>query len=156
MAKAYPIELRERIVAAYDRDEGGSPTLAERFGVSRGFVCNLLKQRRETGSIEPKEYKPGPKRKLTQAQRDRLITLAGERHDLTLEGLRRRLRLPVCLSVVHKELKEAGFSFKRRASKLACNAETTSANNASATVAGRSESPRRGSSSSTRAASVSA
>lgn len=130
MAAAYPIELRERIVAAYDRGEGGSTKLARIFNVSRGCVCNLLKQRRETGSIEPKEYKPGPPRKLSQAQRDRLILLAGERDDLTLNQLRRRLRLPVCLSVVHKELKEAGFSFKRRPSKLASNAATTSGKNA--------------------------
>ena len=125
MAKAYPKELRERIVAAHDRGEGGSVLLARRFDVSRAFVCNLLRRRRETGSIEPLEYKPGPKRKLSEAQRDRLIELAGKRGDLTLEQLRRRLRLPVCLSVVHRELKEAGFSFKRSPSKLASNTAKT-------------------------------
>lgn len=125
MSKAYPKELRERVVAAHDRGEGGSVLLARRFDVSRAFVCNLLKRRRETGSIEPTKYKPGPKRKLSQVQRDRLIELAGQRSDLTLDGLRRRLRLPVCVSVVHRELKEAGFSFKRRPSKLASNVVTT-------------------------------
>ena len=142
MATAYPIELRERIVSAYDRGEGGSTKLARLFDVSRAFVCNLLKQRRETGSIEPKQYRPGPKRKLSQEQRDRLILLAGERHDLTLEQLRRRLRLPVCLSVVHKELKDAGFSFKRRPSKLASNDATMSSNNADDGAAERSGSTR--------------
>lgn len=68
--------------------------------MSRAFVCNLLKQRRETGSIEPKQYRPGPKRKHSQKQRDQLILAAGERHDLTLDQLHRRLRLPVCLSEV--------------------------------------------------------
>lgn len=142
MANPYPIELRERIVSSYDRGEGGGTKLAKRFDVSRAFVCNLLKRRRETGSIEPKQYTPGPKRKLSQKQRDRLILLAGERHDLTLDQLRRRLRLPVCLSVVHKELKEAGFSFKRRPSKLASNDATMSSKRADAGVAERSGSTR--------------
>lgn len=131
MAKAYPKELRERIVAAHDRGEAGSVLLARRFDVSRAFVCNLLRRRRETGSIEPAEYRPGPKRKLSSTQRDRLIELAGGRGDLTLEQLRRRLRLPVCLSTVHEELKRAGFSFKRSLSKLASNTAKTSRQNTS-------------------------
>ncbi len=154
MAKAYPKELRERIVAVHDRGEGGRVLLARRFDVSRAFVCNLLKRRRETGSIEPVEYKPGPKRKLSSAQRERLIELAGKRGDLTLEPLRRRLRLPVCLSTMHEELKRAGFSFKRRPSKLASNTAKTCSEIELVGAAERSGSTPSGWCSSTRAGSA--
>lgn len=156
MAKAYPKELRERIVSAYNRGEGGSVLLARRFDVSRAFVCNLVKRWRETGSIEPVEYKPGPKPKLSASQRDRLIELAGERGDLTLQQLRRRLRLPVCVSTVYEELKRAGFSFKRRPSKLASNTATMCSEIESVGVAAPSGSIPSGWCSSTRAVSASA
>ncbi|MEM9754103.1 MAG: hypothetical protein AAF916_12080 [Planctomycetota bacterium] len=126
MAKAYPIELREKVIDAYDRGVGSCRVLAELFGVSKSMVGKLLTQRRETGSIAPKEYTPGPKRKLSDTQRERLIELAGERPDLTLEELRRRLRLRCGTMTVWRELDRAGFSFKRRPSELASSSATTS------------------------------
>ncbi|MGL4514030.1 MAG: hypothetical protein ACRCT8_13145, partial [Lacipirellulaceae bacterium] len=66
--QAISMDLRERIVAAYDRGEGKSPQLALRFDVSASFVRGLLRRREKTGSLAPTEYKPGPKRKLTPEQ----------------------------------------------------------------------------------------
>ena len=119
-------DLRKRVAAAYDRGEGKSTELAERFGVSASWVRRLLQRRRETGPLEPKKYKPGPKRKLSDKQRDRLCELVAKNPDLTLVQLRRRLRLRVALSTLWRELDEAGFSFKRRPSQLASSSETTS------------------------------
>ncbi len=117
--EAYSMDLRERVAGAYDRGEGKSPQLAERFGVSVSWVRALLRRRRETGTLEPTEYTPGPNRKLSETQRDRLIELAGREPDLTLEQMRRRLRLKCVLSTVWRELNDAGFSFKKSRSRPA-------------------------------------
>lgn len=135
MASTYPIELRDKVLSAYDRGVGGSVKLAKLFDVSRSWICKLLKQRRETGSIAPKEYRHGPKPKLSDSQRDRLILLAGEKPDMTLKELRHRLRLKVSVSTVWRELNEAGFTFKRSPSKLANNCERTCNESESAGVA---------------------
>jgi transposase len=124
--EAISMDLRERVAAAYDRGEGTSTQLAQRFAVSASWVRGLLRRRRETGSLAPTEYKPGPQRKLTPEQRDRLIELAAEEPDATLEELRRRLRLKVAISTVWRELNEAGFTRKKSRSRPASKSGPTS------------------------------
>lgn len=124
--RALSLDLRERVLAAYDAGEGKSRQLAIRFGVSDRWVRKLVRQRRETGSIAPKAYQRGPKPKLNSRQRERLILLAGEKPDLTLEQLRRRLQLRCSLVTIWRALKKAGFTFKRRPFKLASKHGMTS------------------------------
>ncbi|MEO1510410.1 MAG: IS630 family transposase, partial [Cyanobacteria bacterium J06633_23] len=54
MPKAYSLDLRQKIVDAYDRGDISQRGLANQFGVAKSFVQKLLKQRRETNSIAPK------------------------------------------------------------------------------------------------------
>jgi transposase len=124
--QALSMDLRARVVQAYDAGEGKSRQLAKRFGVSDRWIRKLLRQRHQTGSIAPKEYQRGPKPKLSNRQRHRLILLAVEKPDLTLDQLRRRLRLRCSLVTIWRELKKAGFTFKRRPFKLASKRETIS------------------------------
>ena len=48
---AYSQDLREKVVEAYDRKVGSQEEVARLFGVSRAFLQNLLKRRRENGEI---------------------------------------------------------------------------------------------------------
>ena len=128
MASTYPVELREKVVAAYDRGLGGSVKPAALIGVSRAWVCNLLKQRRETGTIVPKEYRRGRKPKLTEALRARLIEVAHEHPDLTLEETRRKARLRCSVVTVWRELHRSGRTFKRSPFKLASSSARTFSN----------------------------
>jgi transposase len=134
--RALSLDLRERVLAAYDAGEGKSRQLAIRFGVSDRWVRKLVRQRHETGSIAPKEYQRGPKPKLHSRQRERLILLAGEKPDLTLSQLRRRLQLRCSLVTIWRELKKAGFTFKRRPFKLASKRGMTSNERGAVGVAG--------------------
>jgi transposase len=118
------MDLRERVVKAYDVGEGNSVQLGKRFGVSDRWVRKLLLQRAAPGLIAPKEYRQGPKPELSGGQRERLIVPAREMPDLTLEQLRRRLRLRVSLVTIWRALRQAGFTFKRRSLKLANNTAT--------------------------------
>lgn len=112
MARAYPIELRERVLRAYDGGCGSIREVAELFGVSGVWIKKLLRQRRETGSIAPIEYRSGPKPKLSEAQRERLCELAAREPDLTLEELRRKLRLRCSVVTVWRALRDLGFTKK--------------------------------------------
>ncbi len=51
--KTIAFDLRERILAAYDDDEGTREEVARRFRVSLGMVKKLLQQRRRLGDIRP-------------------------------------------------------------------------------------------------------
>ena len=117
--QALSMDLRTRVVQAYDAGEGTSVQLAKRFGVSDRWIRKLLRQRRETNSIAPKQYRRGPKPKLSSDQRQRLVLLARQKPDLTLDQLRRRLRLRCSIVTIWRALHQAGFTFKRRPFKLA-------------------------------------
>ena len=117
--EAYSMDLRERVMQAYDEGQGSTRQLAEVFDVSSAWIRKLLRLRRETGSIAPIEYQRGPKPKLNERQRERLLALARQHPSMTLKELRRRLRLRCCLMTIHRVLAKEGFTFKRRLSKLA-------------------------------------
>ncbi|QBY00374.1 transposase [Rhodophyticola sp. CCM32] len=53
MGKPHPIELRERVVAFVDEGHGHREA-ARHFRVSPRFVNDLIKLRRETGSLAPR------------------------------------------------------------------------------------------------------
>ncbi len=52
MAKPHPIELRERVVAFVEEGHTHRAT-AEHFRVSVKFVNDMVKLKRETGSLQP-------------------------------------------------------------------------------------------------------
>jgi transposase len=51
MKKQISLDLRERIVAACDAQEGTREEVAKRFKVSLGMVKKLLAQRARTGDL---------------------------------------------------------------------------------------------------------
>jgi transposase len=53
MGKPHPVELRERVIAFVDEGHGHRTT-GRHFRVSPKFVNDLVKLRRETGSIMPR------------------------------------------------------------------------------------------------------
>lgn len=57
---ALSLDLRQRIVEAYERGEGSQRALAARFAVGKATVERLLKRKRETGSVSPKAQRHGP------------------------------------------------------------------------------------------------
>ena len=63
MPKGYSLDLRGRIVNAYN---DGVPVteLVEQFSVGRSTIYNYINQFHETGTVAPKIYRPGRKKKL--------------------------------------------------------------------------------------------
>lgn len=53
--KAYSIDLREKIVAAYEQGDTSIRKVADRFGVAKSFVQKLLSLKKTQGHVEAKK-----------------------------------------------------------------------------------------------------
>lgn len=114
----YPVELRERIVAAVDLQAGTIEEIAELFGVTERYVYKLLQLRRETGNLTPQPHGGGAKAKLDEKKRLRMAELMAEFPDITLEDLRevlrRRCRVRVCTNTVWRAVQQLDCTLKKR------------------------------------------
>ena len=61
------LDLRERILASYDNDEGTREEVARGYRVSLGMVKKLLQQRRRTGDLAPRHRFSGRKPLIREA-----------------------------------------------------------------------------------------
>lgn len=108
--KAYSRDIRWRIVKAHQNSEGSLRQLAARFDVSLSFVRDLLRQFRETGSIDPKPHRGGRTRKIDEAGRALLSELLNERPGATLselcEHFARRSEVRASRATVHRVVRE--------------------------------------------------
>src|SRR3954453_21207970 len=57
--KPYSLDLRRRVLGAWQRGEGSQRQLASRFSVHLTFVRNLLRLYRQSDSIEPRPHGGG-------------------------------------------------------------------------------------------------
>ena len=85
--KAYSIDLRQKIVEAYNNQEGSYRQLAQRFRVSFSFVKRLLKRYKDTGKIEPKPHAGGQNSKVEPEQLEIVRQLVEEDNDAILDEL---------------------------------------------------------------------
>jgi transposase len=85
--KAYSIDLRQKIVEAYNNQEGSQRQLAKRFRVSLSFVQSLLQRYRQVGTVEPKAHGGGNPAKLSPEQLEVVEQLVAEDNDATLKEL---------------------------------------------------------------------
>lgn len=87
----YSVDLRRKIVLAYERGLGSQREVAEFFGVSLAFVEKLLAQWRRTGNLAPKPHAGGKPTRLSDPVQDSLRHWLGEQSDLTLAELAGRV-----------------------------------------------------------------
>lgn len=76
--KTLSLDLRERILASYDANEGTRKEIAKLYRVSLGMVKKLLQQRRKTGDIAPRHHNSGRPRKLSDSQIEELRNLLSQ------------------------------------------------------------------------------
>jgi transposase len=127
MRKTISLDLRQRILDAYDRKEGDREEVARRFCVSLGMVKKLLQQRRRTGDLRPRHCFSGPRPKLVQSHQQQLRQILARKPDLTLEQMRRALTVRCTLQAVHYLLERMGLTYKKRHSGPANKTALTSA-----------------------------
>jgi len=117
MPEPLSLDLRERIVAAYERGDLTRDQVAELFQVGRASVNRLVRRFRETGSVEPSPHAGGKPRKLTARGEKALRGLLGEYPDATIPEFVRLLtaqtKLAVSTSTMSRELARLGFTRKK-------------------------------------------
>lgn len=149
MKKTLSLDLRERILAAYDVGEGTRAEVARRFRVSLGMVKKLLQQRRRLGDIRPQHHRSGCKPRIVASHHRQLRTLLDKKPDLTLKELRLATGLDCTLPAIHYVLARLGLTYKKRRSELRNKTAPTSSGRGGSGSGSRPASTRRGGSSST-------
>jgi len=110
------LDLRERIVSAYDQGDATRLEVAQRFDVSESMVKKLLKQRVKTGDIGPRHCHSGRKRTIGSSHEKQLRALVKKQPDSTLEELRDALGLDVTPQAIHYALERMDLPLKKRRS----------------------------------------
>lgn len=110
------LDFRERILAAYDAEEGTREDMARRFRVSLGMVKKLIQQRRHTGDIAPRHHLAGRKPMIVAEHQRQIRSLLGKKPDLTLKELRNAMTLECSLQAIHVVLAKMGLTYKKRLS----------------------------------------
>lgn len=85
--KAYSLDLRQKIIDVYNKEEISQRQLAQRFNVALSFIFKLLRQYRTTGEISPKPFNGGVKLKLSTDDLVALTDLIEQNNDATLDEL---------------------------------------------------------------------
>jgi transposase len=110
------MDLRQRILKAYDRGDVTREQVASRFDVSLGMVKKLLQQRRATGDIAPRYNRCGRKPVIIDSHRRQMRALLAKQPDLTLEEIRIELGLCCTIQAIHYVLADMGLTYKKRLS----------------------------------------
>lgn len=148
---ALSIDLRERILSAYDKGGVTREEVARRFAVSLGMVAKLLQQRRHRQDIRPQYHRCGRKPGITKTHQAQMRALLKSKPDMTLAELREEMGLCCTLPAIHYVLVKMGLSYKKRRSAPASRTVRTSAGRAAAGNANKEVGSRRGSFLSTKA-----
>jgi transposase len=89
--KPYSLDLRQRVLDAWQRGEGSQRQLAARFSVHLTFVRNLLRLYRQSGSLKARPHGGGRRPLAEGPVVERLAQMVAQRPDDTLDEHRERL-----------------------------------------------------------------
>ena len=116
----YSNDLRRKIVAAYEGTEYSQRAVAALFGVSPATVRNLVRRKRETGSVDALPHSGGKAASLDEPARSFVQAEVKRANDVTLEelvqGVARKHKKRVSLSTMCRVLQALGLPRKKRRS----------------------------------------
>jgi transposase len=117
--QAYSLDLRQRIVRAYEQGQGSIPEIAQRFSVSPAFVSKMLRQWRETSDLAPLPHGGGKPSSLSKRQLQLLKRKAQQQSDVSLAELQQLLsdghQVNVHVSTISRALAKLGLPRKKSA-----------------------------------------
>ena len=113
--KPTSLDLRERILAAYDAGEGTRQQIADRFTVSLGLVKKLLVQRKSLGTIESQYGNVGRKPAFDDHHLMQLERLLQNHCDVTLQEIQQHFsdRISCSIQAVANAIKRLGWHYKK-------------------------------------------
>ncbi len=106
-------EERELLIKTYEKTQDARLT-AEIFSVHRSRVYAIVKQYRETGSVEVRTSQCGRKRKLTPEDDEKIKKLIDENNDITIREINERLGFEVNDETVRLHVVKLGYRYKKK------------------------------------------
>lgn len=126
MPRTHPLELRKRVVAHVEEGHSHRST-ANHFRVSVKFVNDMMKLKKETGSLVPRSFATRKGSGKLEPYRDWLCDRVQSNADITLDQLslelRERFSVDVHRWTICRFLHRLGLTHKKRQSWQANSAE---------------------------------
>jgi len=121
MAAAYSLDLRKKILTAWQNKEGTQRDLAERFKVSLSFIRDLLRRYRETKEIAAKPQGGDHRSKIRGEDQEKLRTIVTEQNDIYLREIQETLAqqngIKMSISSLSRTLKKLNLGRKKNSSR---------------------------------------
>ena len=115
---AYSIDLREKILKAWQNKECSQRELAKRFKVSLSFIRDFLRRYRETGEIAAQPQGGDRRPKLKGIEQELLKIIVTERNDIYLreiqEIIEERKGIKVSISSLSRTLSRLKLKRKKK------------------------------------------
>ena len=114
--KAYSLDLRERVVAAYQNGVETIREVAEQFQVSESFIKKMLARHRGSGDLAPRGHGGGQQKRLSETHRKWLLKTVLTTPAITLSELESKLsdekKISVSVPTLSRELR--GLNLRRK------------------------------------------
>ena len=115
---AYSIDLRQKILSAWQNKEGTQRELAKRFKVSLSFLRDFLRRYRETGEIAARVQGGDRRSKLKGKEQELLKIIVTEKSDIYLreiqEQIKERQGIEVSISSLSRTLNRLKLRRKKK------------------------------------------
>lgn len=119
MPVSYSVDLRRRVIAAWENKEGSQRQLAQRFKVSLSFVRNLLRRYQDCGQIEAKQRGGYQKPTIQNEHLSIIKSFVEEKNDLLLwelcDRFEERTGIRVSITTMHRAVEKLGLRCKKKA-----------------------------------------
>lgn len=129
MAEAHPIELRQRLVEAYERGEGGYVLLARRFSVGEATAKRWVWRFQREGTIAPRKKGGGVRSDVRPEELEAILARRPDANagEITAEyNRRRRGKRRRHVSSIKRALYRAGYVVKKNVFVRSSNSGPTS------------------------------
>jgi transposase len=115
---AYSLDLRQKILSAWQNKENTQRDIAKRFKVSLSFVRDFLRRYRETKEIEAKPQGGDRRSKIRGKDEELVKTIVAEQNDIYLREIQAKLQegneIKVSVSGLSRTLKRLELGRKKK------------------------------------------
>jgi transposase len=114
--KAYSMDLRKRVLAAYDGGQCTLKQVAEQFQVTTRWIQQLRQRKKLEGCIAPHPQNQGRKPAFRGVELSQLNDFVKKHTDATLEEIKEHFagRVDCSIVAIHNALKHLGWRYKKK------------------------------------------